>query len=136
MGQQPIRNPLRLDLLGCLPERQRLGLREQVRQENVVVERQAKGDEVAWNEPRSLMYHLAKGVLAIVPGSPIYTGPVSQSTLEPGEFTVYFELVIHTTSPPRSSLFTAALLLAQICRLCPWLVASQKTAPAAPWPHP
>src|SRR6266540_6302750 len=59
MRHEPIRRALCLDLLRRLAEGQRLGLREHVRQENIVmpaerVERLVERYEVAWNEPRSL----------------------------------------------------------------------------------
>ena len=62
------------------------------RQENVVVpakrvERLAKGDEVTWDEPRSMMDHLVKAVLAIGPRLANIHGAVSQSTLEPSSVT-------------------------------------------------
>src|SRR5437773_11359357 len=52
---EPIRRALGLDLLGRLPERQRLALGEDVRQEHVVMaaercERLAERDEGAWGE--------------------------------------------------------------------------------------
>src|SRR5439155_20577858 len=67
---EPIRRALGLDLLGRLPERQRLALGEDVRQEQVVmaaerVERLAKRDEVAGDEPGPLMDQLVEGVLAV-----------------------------------------------------------------------
>ena len=70
VGHEPIRRAFRLDLLGCLAEGQRLGLGEHIRQENVVVpaeriERLAERDEVARNEPRSLMDQLVKRMLAV-----------------------------------------------------------------------
>ena len=57
VGYQPIRRALGFNLLGRLPEGQRLGLGEDVRQEHVVmaselVERLAKRNEVTGDEPR------------------------------------------------------------------------------------
>src|SRR5512139_144937 len=70
VGDEPIRCALGLDLLGCLAEGQRLGLGEDVCNENVVVtaervKRLVERYEVAGNEPRSLMDHLVKRVLAV-----------------------------------------------------------------------
>ena len=67
---EPVRRAFGLDLLGRLAERQRLGLGEDVRQQHVVVpakrvERLGERDEVAGNEPRSLMDQLVEGVLAV-----------------------------------------------------------------------
>src|SRR5881628_3914135 len=70
VGYEPIRRALGLDLLGRLAERQRLSLGEDVRQEHVVmtaelVERLAKRDEVAGDEPGPLVDQLVEGVLAV-----------------------------------------------------------------------
>ena len=70
MWDQPVRSAFRLDLLGRFAERQRLGLRENVCQQNIVmlsqpVQRLAERDEVARDEPGSLVDQLIKRVLAI-----------------------------------------------------------------------
>src|ERR1700730_14941901 len=62
---EPIRSALGLDLLRRFPERQRLRLGEDVREEHVVmaaelVERLAKRDEVRGDESRALMNTLGK----------------------------------------------------------------------------
>src|SRR5215510_1098838 len=67
---QPIRCALGLDFLGRLAKGQCLGLREDVRQEYVVVptqwiERLAKGDKITRDEAGALMDQLVEGVLAI-----------------------------------------------------------------------
>ena len=67
---EPVRRALGFDLLRRLSERQRFGLGEDVGQQHVVVaaeriERLRKGDEVARDEPRSLMDQLIEGVLAV-----------------------------------------------------------------------
>ena len=67
---KPIRRALRLHLLRRLAERQRLALREDVGQQHVVmaaqrIERLAKGDEVAGNQPRALMDQLIERMLAV-----------------------------------------------------------------------
>jgi hypothetical protein len=70
---EPVRVALRLHLLGRLPERERLRLREQVRHEQVVVppevvEGLEEADEVARHEPRALVEELVERVLAVRPG--------------------------------------------------------------------
>src|SRR5882724_6903281 len=70
MRHEPIRCALGFDLLGRLPEGQRFGLSEHVRQEHVVVptkrvERLVECYEVAWNESRSLMNQLIERMLAV-----------------------------------------------------------------------
>src|SRR5262245_19717042 len=67
---QPLRGALGLDFLRRLPEGQRLGLGEAVRQEDVVVpaqrvERLAKGDEVTRDEAGALMDQLVERVLTV-----------------------------------------------------------------------
>jgi hypothetical protein len=67
---QPVWRTFRFDFLRCLAKGQRLGLGEDVRQEDVVmpaerVERSTNGDEVARNEPGALVNELAEGMLAI-----------------------------------------------------------------------
>src|SRR6476660_4984532 len=67
---EPVRRALRLDLLGCLAEGQRLGLGEHIREENIVVtaeriQRLVERYEVAGNESRSLMDQLVKRMLAV-----------------------------------------------------------------------
>src|SRR5215813_9026513 len=67
---QPLRRALSLDFLGRLTEGQRLGLGEDVRQEDVVmpaqrIERLAKGDEVTGDEAGALMDELVEGVLTV-----------------------------------------------------------------------
>src|SRR5262245_48839750 len=70
MRHEPIRCTLSLNLVGSLAKRQRFGLGKDVCDERVVmlpkwVERFVECDEVAWNEPRSLMNQLIERVLAI-----------------------------------------------------------------------
>ena len=72
MGHEPIRRAFRLYFLRRLAECQRLGLGEDVGHEHVMVpakgvERLAKSDEVARDEPRSLMDQLVEGMLAVGP---------------------------------------------------------------------
>ena len=73
MGHEPVGRSLRLDFLCSLAERQRLGLGEDIGQENVMVPAQrvqglGEGDEVAGDEPRALMDQLIEGVLAVRSG--------------------------------------------------------------------
>src|SRR5438128_11071380 len=70
MGDQAVRRALGLDLLARLAEGQRLGLREYVRHQEIVVpaervQRVAEGDEVTRDEPGSLMDQLVERMLAI-----------------------------------------------------------------------
>src|SRR5207249_2492783 len=70
VGYEPIRRALGLDLLGRLPERQRLSLGEDVRQEHVVmsaelVERLTKRDEVTGDEPGALVDQLVERMLPV-----------------------------------------------------------------------
>src|SRR5439155_9062674 len=70
VGYEPVRRALGLDLVRRLPERQRLRLGEDVRQEHVVmaaewVERLAKRDEVTRNKPGALMDQLVERMLAV-----------------------------------------------------------------------
>ena len=70
MGNEAIRRALRLDLLARLTEGQRLGLREHVRQQEVVVPTErvqgvAEGDEVTGDETGALMDQLVEGMLAV-----------------------------------------------------------------------
>ena len=72
MGNEPVGRSLRGHLLGGLPERERLRLREQIGGEDVVmlaqrVERAMEADEVAWDQRRSLMDQLVEAVLAVRP---------------------------------------------------------------------
>ena len=67
---EPIRRAFGLDLLARFAEGERLGLREDVRQQHVVmpaerIERLSESDEVAGNEPRALMDQLIEGMLAV-----------------------------------------------------------------------
>src|SRR5208337_3177778 len=67
---QPIRRALSLDLLRRFAEGERLSLREDIRQQHVVVPPESiqwapEGDEVTRNESRPLMDQLIEGVLAI-----------------------------------------------------------------------
>ena len=67
---QPVGRALGLDFLGRLAEGQRLGLGEDVGQQDVVVpaeriERLAEGDEVAGDQPGALMDQLVERVLAV-----------------------------------------------------------------------
>src|SRR5215472_230732 len=67
---EPVRRALILDLLWRLSEGQRLGLCEDIRQQHIVmlakrVERLAERDEVARDDPGSLMDQLIEGVLAV-----------------------------------------------------------------------
>ena len=70
---QPVGRALGLDLLGRLAEGQRLGLREDVGHEQIVmvaerVERLGEADEVAGDELRALVDELVEGVLAVRAG--------------------------------------------------------------------
>ena len=70
MWHKPIRRALSLHLLGSFAKGQCLGLGENIRQQHVVmvsqqVERLYECDEVAGNEPGTLMDQLVKGVLAV-----------------------------------------------------------------------
>jgi len=70
---QPLRRALGADFLGGLAEGQRLGLREDVGDEDVVMAAQRRplvveGDEVAGDEPRALVDEFVEGVLAVGSG--------------------------------------------------------------------
>src|SRR2546425_1158135 len=70
VGYEPIRRALGLDLLGRLPERQRLSLGEDVRQGHVMVpakriQRLDKRDEVTGDDSGSLMDQLVERMLAV-----------------------------------------------------------------------
>src|SRR5215467_3561033 len=72
MRHKPVRCALSLDLFRCLAEGQRLGLSKHVCQKNVMVTTERiecliECNEVAGNEPRSLMDQLVKGMLAVGP---------------------------------------------------------------------
>src|ERR1035437_8853871 len=82
MRHQPIRSAFGLDLLGRFPECERLGLREYVREQQVVmaserIQRPAETDEVAWDKLRSLVDELVEGMLAVGAG----LAPVNRSRL-------------------------------------------------------
>ena len=69
---EPVGCPLGLHLLGRLAERERLGLREDVGQQHVVllaqrIERLRERDEVARDQPRPLMDQLVERVLTVRP---------------------------------------------------------------------
>src|SRR4051812_17925513 len=78
MGHKPIWRPLRSDFFRSLAEGERLALSENVGQKYVVVaaewiERLAERNEVARDEPRSLMDQLVERMLAVCPWfAPIY----------------------------------------------------------------
>ena len=85
MGDEPVRGALRRDLLGAPPERERLGLREDVGDEQVVVVAQGveavrEAHEVARNQPRALVDELVEAVLAVGSGLAPVDAPVSTST--------------------------------------------------------
>src|SRR6516162_1686421 len=70
MRDEPFRRSFRLDLFLRLAEGQSFGLREHIRQEDVVVsakwvERLVECDEVTGNKPRSLMDQLVKRMLTV-----------------------------------------------------------------------
>jgi len=70
---KPIRRTFGLDLLGRFSEGERLSLREDIREQQIVVppdrvERLSECDEIARNEPRALMDQLIERVLAIGSG--------------------------------------------------------------------
>ena len=70
MRHQPARRSFGFDLRFRLAERQRFGLREQVRHQQVVmiakrIQRLAEADEVAGNQPRPLMDQLIERMLAV-----------------------------------------------------------------------
>src|SRR4029077_21221256 len=72
MRHEPVGCPLGLDLISGLAERQRLRLGEYVGEQHVVMPAQgikglSKRDEIAGNEPRSLMDQLIERMLAIGP---------------------------------------------------------------------
>ena len=73
MRYQPVRRPLRLNLLECLAESQCLGLGEHIRNENIVmaaerIQRLIERYEVAGDKSRSLMDQLVKRMLAVGSG--------------------------------------------------------------------
>src|ERR1700722_17400743 len=77
---EPIWRSLRLDLLGGLAERQRLGLREHVSQQDVMVPPEriqalGEGDEIPRNQPRALMDQLVEGMLSVGAGLAPIDGP-------------------------------------------------------------
>src|SRR3954447_16569480 len=79
---EPPRRPLGLDLGGRLAEGERLGLREHVRREQIVlvadrVQCLRESDEVAGDEPRPLVDELVEAVLAVGAGF----APVDRSCL-------------------------------------------------------
>src|SRR3990172_2438008 len=87
VGHEPLRRPLGPDLLGRLPEGQRLGLREDVREEHVVLpaertEGLRERDEIAGDEARPLMDQLVEGVLAV--GPRLAPGDGSGRVVDPG----------------------------------------------------
>src|SRR3989442_9653719 len=70
VGNECVRRALGRDLLARLAKRQRLGLREYVRQQHVVVPSErvqtaGEGDEVAGDETSPLMYQLVEGMLPV-----------------------------------------------------------------------
>src|SRR5579884_2411066 len=70
MRREPVRRPLRLHLFERLAEGKRLGLRENVGNQQIVmpserIQRAAKGDEVARDEFRALVNQLIEGMLAV-----------------------------------------------------------------------
>ena len=70
MGNEVVRGAFGLYLLARLAERQRLGLRENVRQQHVVVpaervQRLGEGDEVTGDETGPLMDQLVEGMLSV-----------------------------------------------------------------------
>ena len=70
MRHEPVRRAFRLDLFGGLAESQRLGLREHIGHQQVVmpakrIQGLGKGDEIAGDEPRPLMDQLIEGMLAV-----------------------------------------------------------------------
>src|SRR5215475_13932670 len=72
---KPIRRTFGLDLLARLTKGECLALRNDIRQQHIVmtakpVERPAESNEVTRNEPRALMDQLIEGVLAVGPGLP------------------------------------------------------------------
>ena len=75
VGDQAVRRALGLDFLARLAEGQRLGLRQHVREQQIVVstervQRLVEGDEVAGDETGPLMDQLVEGMLPVGPGSP------------------------------------------------------------------
>src|SRR5262249_25197056 len=70
---KPIRHALRFRLLGCLAERQRFGLSQNIGDEHVMmaakrIGRVGKRDKVTRDEPGSLVDQLIEGVLSVGPG--------------------------------------------------------------------
>src|SRR5919197_5395472 len=73
MRHEPIGRAFGLDLFGGLPERERLSLRKDVRQQQIVMPAQpvewlSEGDEVAGNEPCALMDQLVERMLTVGAG--------------------------------------------------------------------
>src|SRR6516164_11465890 len=73
MGHEPIRRSLAADLLSRLAKGERFTLGEDVRQQHVMllpqgIEWLTEGDEIAGDQPGSLMNELIEGVLAIGAG--------------------------------------------------------------------
>ena len=71
-ADQPVRRPLRLDLVSSLAERQRFTLRYHIGQQHVVllaepVQRLIEADKVAGDQARTLMDQLVKGMLSVGP---------------------------------------------------------------------
>ena len=94
VGHEPLGGALRPHLLGRLPEGQRLGLREDVREQHVVLpaertEGLRESDQVAGDEARPLVDQLVEGVLAVGPrlapvdgpGRVVDPGPVERHVL-------------------------------------------------------
>ena len=82
MRHEPIGRAFRGDLLGGLAEGQRLGLGEDIGDQEVLMAAQGvqgmgEGDEIARNEPRPLMDQLVEGMLAVGPRLTPEIGPVS-----------------------------------------------------------
>src|ERR1039458_3544305 len=82
MRRQPIRRAFGLDLLKRFPECERLGLREYVREQQIVmaserIERPAETDEVARDQFRPLVDELVERMLAVGAG----LAPVNRSRL-------------------------------------------------------
>src|SRR5262245_63858218 len=73
MRYEPVRHTLGLDLVARLAEGERLALGEYVREQQVVllaqrIEGLGEGDEIAVDEPGSLVKELVEGMLAVGSG--------------------------------------------------------------------
>ena len=100
MGDEPVRRPLRGDFIGGAPERQRLGLREHVGDEQVVVvpegiEAFREAHEVARDQPRALVDQLVEAVLAVRPRlAPVDRAGVDVDRVESSRTDLPFDSIV------------------------------------------